>query len=192
MKRKIFIFSAVALLTGFFLGVFAAKISFFKFDNQINLVDLGNLLSVICLAFLIPWLVNVRMDNKRIAKDLLMGDLVVFCEKLALIDEMLESLAGKQPTKEDCDKLNNQFKKLRSQLGGIESALSDLGSNSALNTLNDIKEKTTSYWEYVTGRSGVKPKNFLVNPGFLWRQSTKCADLTQDARALKFEINKIV
>lgn len=192
MERKTFIFCAVALLIGFIIGVIVVKAPLLKFDTEVNLVDLGNLLSVVCLAFLIPWLVNVKMDNKRIAKDLLMSDVANFCENLALIDQMLESLIGKQPTKEDCNKLNGQFKKVRSQLGGIETALKDLEARDAMFRLAGIKEKTTAYWEYVTGKSGVKPQNFLVNPGFLWRQSTRCEAITQDARTLKFEINRII
>lgn len=184
--------AATIFFIGLFFGACIKELTGLKVEPQVNIVELGNLVAVVCLAFLIPWLINIRMDNRRVAKDLLISEMVLFCENVVSISYMIEQAIGRVLTNEEFLNINSKFKKARNQLLGIESELKELSDSSTIEKISKIKSETDEYWKVVSGTNGITPINFEVSAGFYWRQSTRCELLSKEARTLKFHINRII
>lgn len=186
------LYPVIAGIVGFFIGICIVRVPYLSLDPQINIVDVANLLAVIVLAFMIPVILSVRLDSKKAHKELLIIEVSTLCENLLSINNLIATMAGKTPSRDEFNQVLNLFKRARNQMSQIDIEVAALNDKASLQKCQKLSDDLSFYWSSVTGNDGIKTANFIVSPAFIWKQVAKYENVIKVARALKFEINRVL
>lgn len=187
-----YIYAILIFICGVFLGACIVRVPFLTLDPQINIVEVANLLAVIVLAFMIPIILSVRLDSKKAHKELLIIEVSTLCENLLNINNLIATMAGKTPSRDEFNQVVSLFKRARSQMSQIDTEVAALNDKSSLQKCRKLSDDLSVYWSSVTGNDGIKTTNFIVSPAFIWKQVAKYENAIKVARTLKFEINRVI
>lgn len=177
------------LIAGIYIGTTFIHIPYFKLDEEVNIIELGNLITIPILALLIPMLLTKNLDVKKCSKDLLISELKIFCESLSKIDLSVQQLAGRSPTTDEFRNILSNFKSARIHFSFIKEQAQGLNSSEVKMQTEYISTKLEGYWMMVTGNEGIKIKNFIASQKFIWKQSVTHTIVAREAKKLMFTIN---
>jgi hypothetical protein len=176
---------------GTFLGLSITRVPFLTLNSDVDIIEIGNLIFLIFLSFIIPLFITKRMDNDRVQKDMLIEEVAIFCSHLEIVNDVLEVKLSKELDQEGYKKILSSLKKSRQSFELLKEQLVEVSPNKLDTDVSSLEELLEGYWEFLTGDSGVKPQCYVVKSTFIWKQNKLLGSINRNARKLGFKINNL-
>lgn len=189
--NRTYVLAIFIFIFGTFLGLSITRVPFLTLNSDIDIIEVGNLLFLIFLSFIIPLFITKRMDNDRIQKDMLIGEVNIFCSHLDVVDNALEAKLSEELDQEGYKKILSSLKKSRQSLELLKEQLIEMSSKKLESDISSLEGLSVEYWKFLTGDDGVKPQSFVVKSRFIWKQKNLLGTITRNARNLGFKINNL-
>lgn len=189
MKKRSFIYGALLVSAGVYIGAFHARLPLLTLNHEVDILEAGNLFAVLALAIIVPFAITSKLDIKRSEKDLLIEEIAVFSKELELLENYICSLENKQVSRNETQKVQSLFKRLGEHLTSITGQFTNIKNPVVIEEFSKLRKQLTNYWICVTGDNGLKPTGFQWSNSFYLRQSREYNKIAAHARRLKFAIN---
>ena len=181
----------VVFFLGFVLGLSQKHIPYFKFDLNINVVDLLSLITTIVIAVLIPLWLQKFLRDKRDIKSLIMNEVLELIEILSEIPSMFtDDLRNNGFGQKDRNKVNSIYHQAEIKISFIQSQLKTSFGISSKKLIKQICGGFRDYKHYTTGGELMK-KDFFLNDKFKRNHNTEYTKLIRILKNAIHDVHKL-
>lgn len=192
-KQKIIlgIILSVIFITGLFIGIIWKDLPLVKFNPEIKIYEVVNLLLTLSIGISIPLLVKKWIEDNRSIKGSLVDEIkciILILDKIKTIITTCHS--SSVITKEQKDEINYLFHKSELQINSLNEQLKISFEPECPKLMEKLKEKYHAYKDYLTGGELMLSSFNKIDDRFYREHNTEISKIETHLKTVIHQIHK--
>lgn len=185
-------FVLIAFVAGSCIGFIWSDLPYVKFNNEIKIYEVFNLLLTIGIGLSVPFLLKKWIEDNRPVKTALAEEVKIL---LNYFDEIKSSMTvfhvNKSITQADKDKINYKFHQAELKIDSLAGQLDVSFSSQSKAMIADLREKYHVYKDFLTGGELMLSNFITVDDRFYREHNNALAKLDTHLKTLIHKIHKL-
>jgi hypothetical protein len=144
----------IIFVLGFLIDSICRNVPYIIFDNSLGLGEILNLISIVFMTFYIPFLLNRKIDNKRVEKNLLINECCELITELRVQKKFFDSKIGNVFNKQSSQKLILGVRNIGNMTYRLIERVSKYEIKEIGNVAKSLKMINHDYWIALTNNLG--------------------------------------
>ncbi len=160
------------LFFGIFIGFLIKNYPLIKFNNEIKIYEVLNLLLTATIGFSIPFFIKKWIEDSRQVKNNLIEELKDLLKEVERIKDKIKFCYSRDSiSQDDKDEINFLFEQSDMKFNCLEEVLISTYDIETKTLRTDLKDFYINYWKFVTGAEVMNSKFVRLEEDFIRRHS---------------------
>jgi len=191
-KTIVLLITSVIFIGGLCIGLLWKDLPLIKFNPELKLYEIANLLLTLTIGITIPLLVKKWIEDNRSIKTSLVDEIKNIISTLGKIKAIITSGHNDASiSKENKDEINYLFHETELQINSLNEQLKIAFKSESKKIMEDLKKNYHSYKDYLTDGELMISSFIKVDDRFYREHNTESAKIETHLKTVIHQIHKL-